>query len=312
MMRERDENCRLRAEDLSRYSDHHGLNQRLPVVLYHGVGHVSRQPPHEHLVVPTEKFEAQIRALARSGHTTIRINELLRWQREGVRLPAKPVLITFDDAFEETAEHAFPVLRRYGMTAIAFVITSLCLASGSFEGRRVMTREQIKYWAQRGIEFGSHTCTHADLSEADSLAIEREVFSSAREFEEIVGEPASTFAYPYGRWSESVRHMVAKVYSAAFTCEEGLNLRTTDSRMMRRTMVNPKDTVPEFLARLRYGRNPFGALFKPYRILKRITDAATSRNNAAKIAAPSSIAGSRSLWRGILNVCPGTRRSGRA
>lgn len=113
------------------------------------------------------------------------------------------MLITFEDAFEETAEHALLLRRHYGLTATVFVITALSRASDSFEGQRVMTGNQIRYWVQRGIELGSHTRTHPDLSAPDPAAIESA--ASARELEEIVDERVKSFVYPHGRLSDYVR-----------------------------------------------------------------------------------------------------------
>jgi peptidoglycan/xylan/chitin deacetylase (PgdA/CDA1 family) len=97
------------------------------------------------------------------------------------------------------------------------------------EERPVMTREQIRYWVQKGIEFGSHTRTRADLTMLDSSALESEIAGSADDLRAILGAPVESFAYLYGRFSVSLRRVVEQIYRAAFTCEEGLNDRTTDS-----------------------------------------------------------------------------------
>ncbi|MHB8381202.1 MAG: polysaccharide deacetylase family protein, partial [Candidatus Binataceae bacterium] len=219
------------------------------------------------------KFEVQIRWLARHGYQSIRARDLLCWQRGGTALPARPVLLTFDDGFEDLAEHALPVLRRYGFTATVFVITGLSGGDGMFEERRVMTREQIRYWAGEGIEFGSHTRTHADLTVLDSSALESEIAGSADDLRKILDRPVELFAYPYGRISAAAQRIVGRFYAAAFTCEEGLNDRATDLSLLRRTIVHPKDTLPEFSARLRFGRNPLRPLFKPYRAWRRLREA---------------------------------------
>ncbi|HUY27492.1 MAG TPA: polysaccharide deacetylase family protein [Candidatus Binataceae bacterium] len=263
------------------------LVQKLPVLLYHSISRTPRPAPFEYLVISPETFEAQIRGLSRAGYSSIRAPDILRWQREGTPLPAKPVLITFDDAFVELAERAFPILGRYGFTATVFVITGLSGAQGSFEGRRVLTLEQIRHWARQGIEFGSHTRTHPDLTALDSSALEREIAGSADDLRAILGAPVTSFAYPYGRLTDSVRRVVERFYGAAFTCEEAIDDQATNSFLLRRTIVNPADTAPEFSARLRYGRNSLRHFFKPYRVWKRLSGRVAARLTARNFRASS-------------------------
>jgi hypothetical protein len=279
-MRAQDQKLPMGLEVPSHASGRPRLADRLPVLLYHSISRIPGRSPFEYLVIPPEKFEAQIRGLSRRGYNSIRAIDITRWQREGVPLPKKSVLITFDDGFEETAERAFPVLRRYGFTATMFLITGLCDADRSFEGRRVMTPEQIRYWAQEGIEFGSHTRTHRDLTTLDAAALESEIAESVDDLRAILGAPVESFAYPYGRFSDSARRAAGRVFGAAFTCEDGMNDRTTNSLLLRRTIVSPTDTLPEFFARLWFGRNRLQRLFKPYRVWRRLSDSVAARFTA--------------------------------
>lgn len=63
----------------------------------------------------------------------------------------------------------------------------------------------------------------------DSSALESEIAGSADDLPAILGAPVESFAYLYGRFSVSLRRVVELIYRAAFTCEEGMNDRTTDS-----------------------------------------------------------------------------------
>jgi hypothetical protein len=65
-----------------------------------------------------------------------------------------------------------------------------------------------------------------------------------------------SFAYPFGNYDETVRNSVEKMFKLAFTCDEGLNMLGTGPHLLRRTMVQPGDTLPEFAMRVKFGFNP--------------------------------------------------------
>lgn len=87
------------------------------IVTYHDIG--NRDSPY---TVTPEAFEAQMQTLHRAGWKTIRSDDLLRWLR-GEPIPPHSVLITFDDGAKGVWKYADPILRRYGLNAISFVIT---------------------------------------------------------------------------------------------------------------------------------------------------------------------------------------------
>ena len=95
---------------------------RLGVLSYH---HVGPQQPGTllSLTVSPERFERQVRWLARHGYQGINPADWLRWRREGKGLPDKPVLFTFDDGYADLVDYALPVLRRYGFGAVVYVVT---------------------------------------------------------------------------------------------------------------------------------------------------------------------------------------------
>jgi glycosyltransferase involved in cell wall biosynthesis len=138
---------------------------RLPVLLYHHVG-----PPvagtYPSLTVTPRRFKEQMRWLSRSGHDSITPAEWLAYCHDGAPLPPKPVMITFDDAYADLADHAFPLLRRYGFGATVFVPTACIAGTNSWDladapgVHRILDGTQIRRWAAQGLEFGR---THAPM-----------------------------------------------------------------------------------------------------------------------------------------------------
>jgi tetratricopeptide (TPR) repeat protein len=90
----------------------------LPILLYHGIGDHPRT-----LNVPLERFEGEMRAIKDAGYRTITVSEMDAMLSGRRAFPAKPILITFDDARADSFRYADPVLERLGMKATMFVPT---------------------------------------------------------------------------------------------------------------------------------------------------------------------------------------------
>lgn len=89
----------------------------LPILMYH---HVSPNPGL--VTVSPDNFAAQMAWLAQNGWQGITC-EALEQYLQGAPLPAKSVLITFDDGYLDNYVHAHPVLARYGLHAVLFGVT---------------------------------------------------------------------------------------------------------------------------------------------------------------------------------------------
>lgn len=237
-----------------------GSDLRLPVLLYHHVG--PRCPgTFPDLTVSPEKFRRQVRSMARWGYAGISPSDWLGWVQAGVQLPAKPVLLTFDDAYADLAEHALPVLREYGFSAVVYVVTTQLggsnvwdQAQGS-EMHRLLSAEQVRHWATQGIEFGAHGRTHSDLTTLASGAAEKEITGSKEDLECLLGTEICSFAYPYGSYNAAVQQIVRDAGLVSFTVEEGLNYRSTNLQALHRTMVQPRDNLFDLRLRVSFGFN---------------------------------------------------------
>jgi glycosyltransferase involved in cell wall biosynthesis/peptidoglycan/xylan/chitin deacetylase (PgdA/CDA1 family) len=241
------------------------FGMRLPVLLYHHVGPL-RPGTIPGLTVSPQRFERQVRWLARRGYQGIRPADWLRWRHEGKGLPDKPVLLTFDDGYADLVEYALPVLRCYGFGAAVYIVTRQLGGTNAWDEargsdtHRLMTAEQIRYWATQGIEFGAHSRTHADLTTLSASELSEEVAGSGQDLESILGSRVVSFAYPYGFHNQAVDDCVRGTFDLAFLADdhaEGLNHLLTDPFQMRRTMVQTNDSLVALESRVRWGRNPF-------------------------------------------------------
>lgn len=246
----------------------------LPVLLYHHVG-PRRSGTFSDLTVSPEKFRQQVYWMARSGYVGIRPSDWLGWCREETRLPAKPVLLTFDDAYADITEYALPVLREYGFGAAVYVVTSQLGGTNSWDEargsrtHRLLNVDQILYWSALGFEFGAHTQTHPDLTTLAQNEAEREIAGSKQDLERALGTRVFSFVYPYGIYNETIRTLVRANFLLALTIKEGLNDRNTDPCDLRRSPVQPGDGLLDLWLRLKFGLNPVENLRRSLAISKR-------------------------------------------
>jgi peptidoglycan/xylan/chitin deacetylase (PgdA/CDA1 family) len=188
----------------------------VPVLMYH---YVRTLPVGTHdylgyqLSVSDVNFEEQMRYLANTGYTTLAPEEFYNALSANKLLPEKPVMLTFDDGYEDFYTNAFPILKKYQLKAALFVIANLV---GDPLGRYV-TWEQLREMESTGLVFvGSHTLSHPDLTV--SRRVEREIFDSKTILEEKLGHSVTFFAYPSGRFNARTEDLVkAAGYQAAFT-----------------------------------------------------------------------------------------------
>ncbi len=253
------------------------FGRRLPVLMYHHVG--PPQPDSEPaLFVSAARFEAHIRFLVRRGYKGVRPSDWLSWVRDAEPLPAKSVLVTFDDAIAELYEHAFPVLERYGFNAVVFVPTN-CVGKGNlwnyplgYKWRPCLTAEQIQYWSMKGVDFGAHTRNHPDLTQLEEPELQDEVAGSRSDLEKIIRSPVTSFAYPYGLHNAAAAACVQQNLDLGFTTDEGVNTLRTDRSLLRRVAVFDWDTLLELELMLRLGWNPVRRLRARLRIRSRLSE----------------------------------------
>lgn len=202
-----------------------------------------------------------MRQLAREGYKTIDLTRAVELLADG-RLPAeKSVVITFDDGFNNFYTQAFPALREYGFTAAVFLPTAFIGAvRRSFKGTACMTWDEVRELRKAGITFGSHTVNHPELIELPVQEVRRELRDSKIELEQQLGEPVTTFAYPYAfprgnrRFAQAFTEFLVQLgYACCVTTELGRVRPGDDPYRLKRLPANSLDDPALFRAKLEGG-----------------------------------------------------------
>lgn len=92
----------------------------IPVLIYHSVAHENRYW-WNHLSLPLNLFEKQLRYLAFHRYKTVTLTELHEIKKKGGELPHKTIALTFDDGFLDNWVYVYPLLKKYGAKATVFV-----------------------------------------------------------------------------------------------------------------------------------------------------------------------------------------------
>ena len=207
---------------------------KIPILCYHQVRNwkSTDSKSSRTYIIPVETFIRHIVALRDNGYTPVSASQLVDYVNDKGVLPSKPILITFDDGSESQYVNAFPILVRYKIKAVFFIMTV------TIDHQRFMTRKQIKDLADYGFEVGCHTWDHQPTTKYTTEAdYQRQLLKPQKELEQITGRQVSYFAYPYGSWNvEVIKHLQAYEYKAAFQlsgfCDKQAPLFT-----MRRILV---------------------------------------------------------------------------
>jgi peptidoglycan/xylan/chitin deacetylase (PgdA/CDA1 family)/glycosyltransferase involved in cell wall biosynthesis len=220
---------------------------RIPVVMYH---RIVDAPPHgsrHGTWVTRDRFAAQLASLARRGFATITFRDYAAYLDGTGRLPRRPVILTFDDGYADNYTHAFPLLRKHGMTAVIFLIadlnvtTNLWDAAGGEPQVPLLAAFQIREMGDYGIEFGSHTLSHARLTELAPDRLAGELDGSRRALEERFGRRVLSLCYPYGAVNAAVKEATERAgYWFGIASDSGPLRIGADLFEIRRAQVFPR------------------------------------------------------------------------
>lgn len=186
----------------------------IPILMYHHIRDYN--DPNDkigtNLSVSPQKLSEQLDYIKSKGYTTITFKDL-----QSNKIPEKPIIITFDDGYQNFYQNAFPLFRDKKMTAVSFVIYNFIGKSD------YMDASEIKKINDYGIEVGSHTLSHPDLTKITADKAKTEIENSKVGLEALLGGRIISFCYPSGKFSDATELLVKEAgYSYAVTTKSGI------------------------------------------------------------------------------------------
>lgn len=227
---------------------------RLPILMYHHVGTApaGSDQLRQDLTVSPEDFELQVSWLKGQGFNSVSLAQVLDYFEHGKPLPENPVVLTFDDGYEDAFLYAVPILRRHGFSASFAVITQFPgLESGT---NRYASWDQIRASYRAGMEIVSHTQDHFDGTDPKytDRAVEINLVQSQDDIRtNLKIDPLPILVYPYGHFDGRLERLARKVgFRFALTTEAGAVIRSDELMEVPRIRIHAKQSLETFKQRI--------------------------------------------------------------
>ncbi|MFC9244823.1 polysaccharide deacetylase family protein [Streptomyces sp. NPDC057136] len=230
----------------------------VPVFAYHSV---AREPAPwiAPFSVTPRTFTEQLDRISDAGLSVVPLRQLVAALRGCKPLPERSVVLTFDDGFADFYWTVAPVLAERGLPATLYITTGAVHAPGAGPEGSLLPPAAMLNWRQittldaLDIEIGGHSRTHAQLDILPAARARHEVNDSKRRLEDALSHPVSSFAYPHGYHSATVRRLVREAgWSSAAAAGDAFSSTADDPWRISRLMVR-SDTGPAEFDRWLHG-----------------------------------------------------------
>jgi peptidoglycan/xylan/chitin deacetylase (PgdA/CDA1 family) len=217
---------------------------QVPILMYH---YISAPPAdadiyRRDLSVTPALFESHLKYLTDAGYHAITLDDLLYALAQGRELPAKPVILTFDDGYEDNYTNAFPLLQKYSMVGHFFIISDFV----NQERAGYLTWAQIEEMAAAGQRFGSHSRDHPSLKGQSDDYLVWQALGGKEALEEHLGQHPRWISYPAGQYDDrTIAIYKSAGYWGGLTTQQGAAHTLDDIFELKRVRVRGSHTVAD-------------------------------------------------------------------
>ena len=169
---------------------------QVPILMYH---HISNDVPPTalgmSLNVTVKMFTQQLDYLKQQGYHTITFNQLFDAMYYAGPLPPRPIILTFDDGYDDAFHFAYPILKAHGYSGMFYIITGKAGWAG------YLNWQEIRTMFAQGMQIGSHTIHHVDIGSLflySRAMAQQELQVSQAALQKQLGTVIQQFCYPSG------------------------------------------------------------------------------------------------------------------
>ncbi len=184
--------------------------RQVPVLMYHAVS--DQTWGLEGLFLSPSDMEAQLKYLTENGYDPIFFSDLPHLNQY-----KKPVILTFDDGYNNNYTDLYPLLQKYNVKVTIFVIPA------SVGGQYSMTAAQIKEMADSGlVSIQSHTQDHKELASLSADQQKQQFAQSQLAIARMTGRIPSVLSYPSGSYDSNTLSLAPEYFDMAVKSRGGL------------------------------------------------------------------------------------------
>jgi peptidoglycan/xylan/chitin deacetylase (PgdA/CDA1 family)/GT2 family glycosyltransferase len=222
--------------------------------MYHSISS-SDNPLFQRWAVAPSLFNEHLDYLKQHHYSPITVTDLVRARADrSATLPARPVVLTFDDAYADFYDTAFPLLQRHGFPATLYVPTAYVGGACGWLRREGETMRPMATWSQlaeisaAGIECGGHSHNHVQMDAIPPAAVESEIRRCKSLLEDHLGQEVLSFAYPHGWTTSAVKRMIQTAGYASACAVKNTLCTPSDSSLELPRLVIPGNMDIDALA----------------------------------------------------------------
>ncbi len=232
-----------------------GKDEKVPVLQYYYL--IKDKDKKENPILKDKKtalsveaFEEQMKYLAENKYHTLTLKEFNQFIKEKKKLPEKSVLITFDNSSKSNYVYAYPILKKYGMHAVSFAVTSnIANQEQKFNHKDFQVLSMNEIGKMKDVfEFGSHTHNlHKFMNGSAALIAEgkQEVKNDILKSKDIL--KTDYMSYPFGKYNkDSIQVLKELKMKLAFTNSQGYATQENNPLEIKRWFISPDTKINQF------------------------------------------------------------------
>ncbi|MCL4398150.1 polysaccharide deacetylase family protein [Patescibacteria group bacterium] len=194
---------------------------RIPIIMYHYIEYVdkTKDPGRFNLATAPAVLGKEVSSLKSANYHFLFAREVPDILAAKQAMPQKPVVLTFDDGYEDFYYNALPILKKYNAKGTIYIIVDFIGRPG------YLTLKELEKIRDSGVvEIGAHTLHHAYLKGLNINTAKREIVGSKTKLESLLGIGVPSLAYPYGAFSQDTINITkAAGFTNAVSVIPGVN-----------------------------------------------------------------------------------------
>lgn len=220
------------------------IHREIPILTYHRVVKTAVENSIFNIYITKDKLEQQIKYFLKRGRELVTFKDLQQ------RFVKKPLILTFDDGYQDNYQNLLPLLKKYNSKAVIFVLANRELTynkwdvkKGEVKANLMSDNEIIKCHKSGYIEIASHGLNHKHLTKISDNELNKEIIESKQILEKIIADEIVSFAYPYGDYDDKVRIVVKNSgYNFGIATVQGDSCFKNDLFAIKRIPIFPTES----------------------------------------------------------------------